>query len=202
MKEYIIRIYDSHRNLPKDYWDKLGAFYSAEVWGISKEEARDKVIDLFLEYESEYAVKNYELLAFYGKKLVGVMRVLRHPDKREGWYFCDVNVAASHRKKGVASFLYESALDLVNTFYATEYVEASVSSNNEASIALHKKFGFTDTGKKSSYANFSFDISETLYFKRLYTEIKVADDSEEGFHYEVYSGLHSKLEGTEGNVNK
>ncbi len=180
MKPKIV-ITDSHRNLPEDYWEKLSEFYKENVWGSdsSNDEnpaGAERIRDFYTEYELEYGVKWFEIAAYLSDKMVGVMRVLRNPKYRTKWYFCDVHTALGYRKKGIASCMYKEAIRLVEEFYAAEYIEASVSAKNAASIALHEKLGFYDTGKASSFANFFFEEDETIFERRLLLEYP-ADDT-------------------------
>lgn len=175
-----VRVTDSHRNLPEGYWEELSEFYTENVWNdeSSGEEfasGADRIRDFYTEYELEYGVKWFEIAALFQGKIVGVMRILRNPSDRAGWYFCDVHTATGYRKKGVASFLYSEAIKLVEEFYAAEYIEASVSSKNAPSTALHKSLGFVDTGKASSFANFFFEEDERIFIRRLLLEYPVED---------------------------
>lgn len=173
--ELIIKVVDSHENLPDRYWKRLGRFYAKEVWGTDLKTATARVRDLFYEYELEYAVKWYEITALCGEKIVGNMRILRSPDDRTRWYFCDVHTAAEYRRRGVASCMYRKALAILGNFYATECVQASISAANTGSIRLHEKLGFSDTGRKSEFANFLFEEDETMYELPILCEFPVAE---------------------------
>lgn len=173
-----IKTVDSHLNLPKSYWKRLGKFYADNVWDVSVARATYKVQDLFLEYEREYAVKWLEITAYIEGKLVGCMRVLRNPDDRTKWFFGDVHTDAGFRRQGVASAMYESAISAVRDFYAAECIEASVSLHNTNSIGLHEKMGFVNTGRKPSFANLGFEEDEIIFQLELLTECPMEDTPE------------------------
>lgn len=161
--EIKIVVVDSHRNLKNSYWNRLGAFYKKNVCRGSKKALADFVRQAFCSYETDYGVKWFEITAYAEKELVGCMRVLRNPVDEKGWFFCDVNTDSSYRRAGVASAMYEEGLKLVREFYAAEYVEASVDIKNDASVKLHEKHGFHDTGEYPEFAHFAFEESETMY---------------------------------------
>lgn len=189
-----IELVDSYRNLPEDYWQRLGAFYAENVWNMTTEEATGKIRDLFADYEAEYAVKWYEVFAYSKDKLVGCMRILRNPGNRTRWYFCDVHTGKKYRKKGVATAMYEKAIQTVETFYAAEYIDASISAENAGSIALHKKMGFYDTGKSPKFAHFWFEPDETRYERRLLLEYPARDSEiHRRILYKLYRSYQKSL---------
>jgi len=57
-----------------------------------------------------------------------------------------IYVHPAHRKKGVASALMEAILTLAREDERTHMVVSVITSGNEASTALHRKFGFTHGG--------------------------------------------------------
>jgi aminoglycoside 6'-N-acetyltransferase I len=61
-----------------------------------------------------------------------------------GWYLLGLNVAPSHRRKGIATSLTAARLQWLNG--RTHEVFYTARRDNHASIALHKRFGFTRLG--------------------------------------------------------
>lgn len=57
-----------------------------------------------------------------------------------------IYVARQHRRKGVAGKLMETILDMARSDARTHLVVSVITSGNEASEALHKRFGFTFCG--------------------------------------------------------
>ncbi|BCN32305.1 GNAT family N-acetyltransferase [Anaeromicropila herbilytica] len=155
-----IRIIDSYLNLSENYWTELGQFYST-ILKCSTCEANQH-IKLF-GYEKMYAVKWYELLAYSKNKLVGFMRVLRNPDSVTEWYTCDLHVLDGYKQQGIATKMYNEAINIILEYDAAERIITSISCSNAPSIVLHEKLGFHNTRKKSVFADFQFEEDETLY---------------------------------------
>lgn len=170
-----VKIYDSHRMVPSDYWKNLGKFYAENVWNNSVSEATENIRNLFERFEDDYAAKWFDMIAYFDKEIVGVMRILKNPLDRTGWYFCDVHTARKCRRQGIAAVMYEAAIKTVEAYTPAERIEASISASNVASIELHKRFGFIDTGKTPHFANFSFEEDETVYELKLFLEYPVFD---------------------------
>ncbi len=164
-----VEVVDSYRNISDEYWERLGRFYSENVWKMT-DDAAERVRTCFTAFEYEYAVKWFEISAFYHDEIVGFMRMLRNPDDDSEWYICDVHAANKYRHRGIASAMYKEAFQLVKSYESVEYIMASVSASNTKSIGLHQKFGFVDTGKYPHFCNFSFDDDETMLKCRILTE--------------------------------
>lgn len=157
-----IKVEDSYLNTDAAYWERLGEFYSQNVWNLTPEEAAERVQLCFSSFEYEYAVKWFEISAYSKNRLVGFMRVMRDPENDTRWFFADVHTAKKHRHKGIATQMYEAAIGLVSRYEAAKTITASVSPSNENSVKLHQKMGFVDTGRFPCFADFEFE-DETEY---------------------------------------
>lgn len=114
-------------------------------------------------FEYHLAVKWYVIQAMMDGKEAGFLHLVRHPEDAGVWYLCDVHTKPDCQKKGVATKMYEAALDLVKRYDKAYRVLASVHPENQASVALHQKMGFQDTGEKSVFPELSFEQEETMY---------------------------------------
>lgn len=135
-----IKIYDTWDNLPACRW-------------------KETIVD----FEKEFAVKQYAIFAYVENEIVGFMRVLRNPDDVCEWYTCDVHVGDSCRRKGIATLMYKKTIEIVAEYERATKIITSISASNVASIKLHKKIGFIDTGITSSFADYTFEKDETKY---------------------------------------
>jgi len=61
-------------------------------------------------------------------------------------------VKSSARRQGVASALMSAGIDLAERWLAVGRLELEVYTDNEAAIALYKKFGFTVEGTLRQFA--------------------------------------------------
>lgn len=114
-------------------------------------------------FEYHLAVKWYVIQAMMDGKEAGFLHLVRHPEDPGVWYLCDVHTKPDCQKKGVATKMYEAALDLVKQYDKAYRVLTSVHQENQASVALHRKMGFQDTGEKSVFPELSFEPEETMY---------------------------------------
>ena len=164
MKRY--EIIDSHRKMSLGRRRALMEFFR-EVKQLSEEEAW-KQVDFCTWYETEYAVKWFETIAFESGKPVGYLRCFRNPKDEKQWYIGDVHVRNGYRRQGIATKMYEKTIKELERYEAAENVISAVRKDNEKSIGLHKKMGFTDTGEPCEFAAFFVDENETKYLKMLY----------------------------------
>ena len=172
-KRYRHAIMDSHRTMTKKAEDALTDFFM-EVKGLDAEAARDQVhfCDWF---EKEFAVKWFETVVREGGRIAGYLRCLRNPEDPRQWYVGDVHVRAAYRRQGIAAKMYEKTIEAVMEYEAAECIVASVHPQNEASLRLHEKMGFQDTGRSCQLPDFYFDPDETEYKKWLYRYLPVSD---------------------------
>lgn len=135
-----IKIYDTWDNLPACYWKEM-----------------------IVDFEKEFAVKQYAIFAYVESEMAGFMRVLRNPDDVCEWYICDVHVNEQHKRKGIATLMYERTIEIVSGYERATKIITSVSASNKASVMLHKKLGFIDAGITPSFADYTFAEDETAY---------------------------------------
>lgn len=140
MSEIEIRVDDSFDTLPDHPWKETTEWF-----------------------EYTYAVKWFAVQAYQKDELVGFMHVFRNPEDVTNWYFCDVHTLGNHKRQGIASKMYEKAISLVYQYDKAFRITASIHRDNIASIRLHEKYGFRDTGVASSFPGMIFEPEETLY---------------------------------------
>ena len=148
------QIIDSHRNMSQKRRNDLVDFFM-EV-KVAPEEAAEKQVDFCDWYESEYAVKWFEVLAsdITENRIVGYLRCFRNPDDVKQWYIGDVHVRAGYRKQGIATRMYQKVFSELERFEAAENVISAVRKDNKNSIGLHEKMGFVDTKEPCVFAAF------------------------------------------------
>ena len=167
-------VIDSHKNMSSRRRDSLVSFF-CEVKGISGEDAVRQV-EFCDWYESEYAVKWFEVVAADGTDVAGYLRCFRNPDDIRQWYIGDVHVRNRYRRRGVATRMYMKVFTELERYEAAENVVAAVRKDNRNSIELHKKMGFEDTGEPCRFASFFIDENETKYQKWLYRYLPVPEN--------------------------
>lgn len=179
------QIIDSHRNMSQKRRNDLVDFFM-EVKS-APEEAAEKQVDFCDWYESEYAVKWFEVLAvnITENKIAGYLRCFRNPDDVKQWYIGDVHVRAEYRKQGIATRMYQKVFSELERYEAAENVISAVRKDNNNSIRLHEKMGFVDTKESCVFAAFFVDKDETKYQKWLYRYLPVPEDIEVDKLYEI-----------------
>jgi ribosomal protein S18 acetylase RimI-like enzyme len=167
-------IIDSHRNMKENRRKALAQFFTVSKQ-LSKEKALEQVG--FCDwYESEYAVKWFEVVTAVGDTVVGYLRCLRNPDDIKEWYIGDVYVLKEYRKRKIASHMYDRVFKELGRYEAAERVIATVNKANTASIGFHMYKRFSDTGKNIEFASFYADPDETVYVKRLFKVLPFPED--------------------------
>lgn len=126
-------------------------------------------------FEYRYALKWYAVQVYSGKKLAGFMHVVRHPERVEEWYICDVHTMEEYRKQGVATLMYQKAFEIVSRYDKAYRITASVKNDNVASLKLHEKMGFFDTGADSVFPELIFEEGETMHEYYFATKLPVKD---------------------------
>ena len=115
----------------------------------------------WLEYD--LAVKWFAVEARCGGEPAGFMHVIRHPGRDNEWYACDVFTMEPYRRQGVAAAMYAEVRQRLARYWRANRLTASISRGNEASVRLHVKTGFRDTGEAPALPDFHFEPDETLY---------------------------------------
>lgn len=167
-------IIDSHRKMSPGRKRALMEFFR-EVKQVLEEEAW-KQVDFCTWYETEYAVKWFEVIAFDGSIPVGYLRCFRNPKDEKQWYIGDVHVRNGYKHQGIATKMYGKTFKELERYEATENVISAVRKDNEKSKGLHKKMGFVDTGETCEFASFFVDENETKYRKMLYRYLPLPEE--------------------------
>ena len=168
---YIIT--DSHKNMSCKRREDLIDFF-CEVKGLDKEAAVN-VVEFCDWYESEYAVKWFEVLALSAGDIAGYLRCFRNPDDIRQWFIGDVHVRSRYQRQGIASAMYKKVFKELERYEAAENVISAVRRDNAKSIGLHTKTGFFDTGEPCVFASFYVDDDETKYQKQLYRYLPIPE---------------------------
>ena len=79
-----------------------------------------------------------------------------------------MGVQTAWQRKGVGSALLAAAIDIADNWYGLARLELSVYTDNEAGIALYKKFGFEIEGTLRSYALREGVLVDTYTMARLH----------------------------------
>ncbi len=162
----IYQIIDSHRNLTKKTRKALTDFF-CEVKGLQKPDAM-RVVDFCDWYEHDFAVTWFEVLSWDGDRVVGYLRCVRDPADVTRWYVGDVHVRKSHWQQGIATQMYAEVFAVLQDYDPAEQVVVAIRRDNQKSIKLHEKCGFTDTGEPCEFADFYVSPEENMYRKWLY----------------------------------
>ena len=195
------QIIDSHRNMSQKRRNDLVDFF-VEVKSAPKE-AAEKQVDFCDWYESEYAVKWFEVLAvnITENKIAGYLRCFRNPDDVKQWYIGDVHVRAEYRKQGIATRMYQKVFSELERYEAAENVISAVRKDNNNSIRLHEKMGFVDTKEPCVFAAFFVDKDETKYQKWLYRYLPVPEDIEVDKLHEILMPVYKNSINTKDKRN-
>lgn len=195
------QIIDSHRNMSQKRRNDLVDFFM-EVKS-APEEAAEKQVDFCDWYESEYAVKWFEVLAvnITENKIAGYLRCFRNPDDVKQWYIGDVHVRAEYRKQGIATRMYQKVFSELERYEAAENVISAVRKDNNNSIRLHEKMGFVDTKESCVFAAFFVDKDETKYQKWLYRYLPVPEDIEVDKLHEILMPVYKNSINTKDKRN-
>lgn len=195
------QIIDSHRNMSQKRRNDLVDFFMKVK--SAPEEAAEKQVDFCDWYESEYAVKWFEVLAvsITENKIAGYLRCFRNPDDVKQWYIGDVHVRAGYRKQGIATRMYQKVFSELERYEAAENVISAVRKDNKNSIGLHEKMGFVDTKEPCVFAAFCVDKDETKYQKWLYRYLPVPEDIEVDKLHEILMPVYKNSINTKDKRN-
>ena len=187
-------VVDSHKNMSQKRREALIDFF-CEVKGANTEAAENQV--KFCDwYESDYAVKWFEVLVVDGGEIAGYLRCFRNPDDVRQWYIGDVHVRSRYQRRGIASTMYQKVFKELEHYEAAENVVSAVRKDNVKSIGLHTKMGFADKKEPCVFADFYVDEDETKYQKLLYRRFPIPDKVEIDKLMEMFSPLwfkHKKI---------
>jgi putative acetyltransferase len=102
------------------------------------------------------------LLALDDDRVVGSISIRRddHPVTHHVATL-DMLVVSTHRRRGVGSALLEEALRWARS-YGVERIELSVYPNNDAAIALYRRFGFVQEGRLVRHSKKSYGYEDEI----------------------------------------
>jgi len=96
---------------------------------------------------------SFSLVACRGEEVLGQLGIeMRKNARRRHAATLGMAVKSSARRQGVASALMSAGIDLAERWLAVGRLELEVYTDNEAAIALYKKFGFTVEGTLRQFA--------------------------------------------------
>lgn len=128
----------------------LLAIYNHEVVnGTATLDLHPKSMEDWEQWYSEHTVGNhFALTAVLDGDAVGYATLSRYREKEAYKTTTELSiyVHTDHRNQGVASALMTEILDIARGRGDIHTVVSVITSGNEASLALHKKFGFTFCG--------------------------------------------------------
>jgi putative acetyltransferase len=113
-------------------------------------------------FRGSWTERGAVLVALADRELVGHLSISRedHPVTRHVATF-GMAVAAPWRGRGVGSLLLAEALRWARAV-GVEKVELSVYPNNEAAIALYRKFGFAEEGRLVGHSKKSYGYQDEV----------------------------------------
>ncbi|KQN60452.1 MULTISPECIES: GNAT family N-acetyltransferase [unclassified Rahnella] len=111
----------------------------------------------------------FALVACIDGKLVGNLTLMvEEPWRRRHVATFGIGVDVSFQGRGVGSKLLAAALELCDKWLQVKRVELTVYADNDAAIALYKKFGFMLEGRSPCYAMRDGELVDTLHMGRLH----------------------------------
>ncbi|CAI1132443.1 MULTISPECIES: GNAT family N-acetyltransferase [Serratia] len=81
-----------------------------------------------------------------------------------------IGVDDHHHGKGVGSSLMKAMIDLCDNWAAIERIELTVFTDNQAAIALYRKFGFEIEGTSRAYAIRDGELVDSYHMARFRSE--------------------------------
>jgi len=166
------KVIESHRNLSLKTREALETFF-CHVKGQNEEEAASQVDFCYECFEKIHAVKWFEVTAWCKGTVVGYLMCLRNPEDVSNWYVGEIHVAPEFMRRGIATRMYEKVIDTLGDYDLAKILCASIHPGNVASIGLHKKVGFKDSGLHTSFPGLMVDEDETEYIYKLFKFLKI-----------------------------
>ncbi|MBO4983099.1 MAG: GNAT family N-acetyltransferase [Clostridia bacterium] len=148
-KDLFGNIENAHRVLYRSFENPKCVFYKKAIYIVR---AKEQVIGVALYHANDFHWDPNALLEDFEKAELqppeSFSSVSAYMDKtynycKLGNSMCNVSVRSDYQRKGVASFLLASLLDISTN----EIVELTVLSDNIAAIKLYEKFGFKIVGE-------------------------------------------------------
>ena len=110
-------------------------------------------LELWQERLASMPEGSFSLVACRGEEVLGQLGLeMRNNPRRRHAATLGMAVRSSARRQGVGSTLLLAAIDLAERWLAIRRIELEVYTDNEAAVALYKKFGFAAEGTLRQYA--------------------------------------------------
>ncbi|MBI3310492.1 MAG: GNAT family N-acetyltransferase [Serratia liquefaciens] len=114
---------------------------------------------------------NHNLVACIDGQIVGQMGViLNQRVRRRHVATFGIGVDARYHGKGVGSSLMKAMIDLCDNWAGIERIELTVFTDNQAAIALYRKFGFEIEGTSRAYAMRDGVLVDSYHMARFRSE--------------------------------
>lgn len=140
------------RHVETDDWEDIAALYdSASVVYHTLQlpfPSRDAIRDR-LENIPAHQIK---LVAVVNGVVVGLLELRLNAGRRAHVAQLEMMVHGDYQHRGIGTVLLEAALELAERWLAISRIELEVFTDNEAAIALYRKFGFEIEGTLRAYA--------------------------------------------------
>ncbi|MGO4745594.1 GNAT family N-acetyltransferase [Serratia quinivorans] len=114
---------------------------------------------------------NHSLVACIDGQIVGQMGViLNQRVRRRHVATFGIGVDSRYHGKGVGSSLMKAMIDLCDNWAGIERIELTVFTDNQAAIALYRKFGFEIEGTSRAYAMRDGVLVDSYHMARFRSE--------------------------------
>ncbi|VEA68938.1 Spermine/spermidine acetyltransferase [Serratia plymuthica] len=116
----------------------------------------------------------HNLVACIDGQIVGQLAVMLNQRlRRRHVATFGIGVDARYHGKGVGSSLMKAMIDLCDNWAAIERIELTVFTDNQAAIALYRKFGFEIEGTSRAYAMRDGELVDSHHMARFRSEQRV-----------------------------
>ncbi len=140
------------RSVEADDWEDIAAmqesanvvFHTLQLPYPSRDAVRDRL--------ENRPANQVELVAVVNGVAVGLLRLQPGSGRRAHTARLAMMVHGDYQHRGIGTVLLEAALDLAERWLAISRVELEVFTDNEAAIALYRKFGFEIEGTIREFA--------------------------------------------------
>lgn len=115
-----------------------------------------------------WKAKCFTITAFSNERVVGTVNFFQNPDNLSNWELGDLYVSGDFRRRGIASKMLRKGIEHIKrTANGGEFIYAYIEKDNEASMGMHRKLGFTDTGEIKPFEQFIFGDNKTTWVRDL-----------------------------------
>lgn len=109
------------------------------------------------EYAAKLAANSTRFEAWYGGQLSGLIAAYCNASDRNMAFITSVSVLSQHQGKGIAANLLHSCIAHSRKL-GFRRMELEVNSDNQAAMALYKRFGFASTEMTDSLTRMTVDL--------------------------------------------